>query len=177
MGEMKNYIMHRSFAENWAKVRGVPCPWPKEIALIDSGRRVTFAELKAQRVERQTRHLRKVEAVEAPVRHAAYVWVFYQPGLFGFAYMGWWLYIRALTYDWAFSFRSFEAGLTTLDIMRQFPCGVLPLEQNFEQWKPAFAKAHWRPGRFPKQGLLPGWVECKYAGGWPQRFTPKEGSL
>ena len=162
---MSNYIMHRSFADFMG------FNWPKEIAFVENGKRVTWAQLKAERVERQRKHLREVEATRCPVRHAAYVWVFYQPGIFGFAFMGWWLYVRTATQSWGFSFRSFENGITTLDIMRQFPCGVLPATENFEQWKMAFAKEHWRPGRFKKQGLLPVWIESDYEGGWPQKIT------
>lgn len=160
--------MHRSFAEHMG------LKWPKEVAFIQDGKRVSWAEVKSIRIDRQARHLREVTRWEGSVRHAAFVWVFYQPGLFGFAYMGWWLYLRTLHHDWKFDLRLARQGLSALDIMRRFPCGVLPMEENFEAWKTAFATQNSRPGRFRKQGLLPVWVTCNFEGGWPQVIQPRD---
>src|SRR3954465_1614118 len=122
--------MMRSFADNMG------FNWPKDIAYVENGKAVTYAQLKAAKSARQARHLSEIMA-DGPVRQAAYLWVFYQPGLFGFAYAGWWLAIRTLRHDWTFSFRHWERedDLTTIKVMRQFPCGVLPVKENFEIWK------------------------------------------
>jgi hypothetical protein len=148
--------------------------WPKEIACIINGERVTYAELKKAKSERQRRRLQSIlENVES-VRHAAYVWVFYQPGLFGFAYQGYWLAIRTLKHCWTFEFRHEPTGdrVKTIDVMAMFPCGCLPLVENFEKWKERFVKRYRRPGRFSKQGLVAVWIECDYEGGWPVRIEP-----
>lgn len=167
---MSCYVMKRSFADFMG------FKWPKDLACIVNGERITYAQLKAERIERQRKRLRSIENAPMPVRHAAYAWVFYQPGLFGFAFMGYWLAIRTLHHTWTFSFRGTElaGGLKTVDIMRMFPCGILPLSENFEKWKELFVKRHSRPGRFRKQGMIMGWVECEYEGRWPIKFTPIE---
>ena len=72
---------------------------PRGVKFCINGEMVTYAQLKSERVERQREHLREVEAIETPIRRAAYLWTFYQPGLFGFAYMGWWAYLRICGHD------------------------------------------------------------------------------
>jgi hypothetical protein len=111
-----------------------------------------------------------------PRRRVAFLWTFYQPGLFGFAYMGWWAYIRTLHQDWKLDKPSeWETrGNFTLGLMQQFPLGLLPLPENFDRWMEEFGKEYARPGRFKKQGLMLGWVECG-SNGWPERFTPAGG--
>lgn len=158
--------MERSFAE----VMGFD--WPKDLACVVNGERITYLQIKERKIMKQRKHLEKVLRHDGPVRHAAYVWVFYQPGLLGFAYQGYWLSIWTLRHTWTFRFRLDEmvSGLSTIDVMRMFPCGYLPLIENFEYWKEAFVRKYLRPGRFKKQGLVMGWVECDYEGGWPQRF-------
>lgn len=157
--------MNRSFADHmgWR--------WPKDLACIVNGERITWAQLKAAKIERQKERLRRILEVPHAVRQAAYIWVFYQPGLFGFAYQGYWLAIRTLNHTWTFNFRDHMNGLQPIDIMKMIPCGVLPLEENFEKWKEAFVKKYCRPGRFKRQGMIPGWVECEADGLWPDKFT------
>jgi hypothetical protein len=167
-----NYIMHRSFAETM----GVK--WPKEIAFVENGKPVTYAQLLTERKKRQAEHLSRVLDIQPPRRIAAYVWVFLCPGIGGFAFYGYWLYIRALGKDWWIDgrswFRESEHGRNfTLDLMGQFPCGLLPIFENFDRWKEAFAKTYSRPGRFKKQGLVLGWVELG-SNGWPVSFTPAQ---
>src|ERR1043166_9238042 len=159
-GRTMSSIMNRSFADRMG------FNWPKHIACVVSNHRlyktyVTFDQLLEERKQKQRRHLAELLAVN-PKRQAAFLWTFYQPGLFGFAYMGWWAYIRTLNKDWKLDEpREWELhGNFTLDLMRQFPCGLLPLPENFELWKEAFGETYSRPGRFEKQGLALGWVEC-----------------
>lgn len=137
--------------------------WPKGVAYFISGyggmEAVTYTQLKAARVEKQRKHF-EVMMQPAGYRHAAYLWTFYQPGLFGFAYMGWWAYLWTIKDSWQLSVRDCLSIPLALQVMRQLPCGVLPIPENFEQWKEAFGKTYCRPGRFKRQGLVPGWVEC-----------------
>jgi len=136
---------------------------------------VTYAQLKAERIKRQREHLRQVETVETPVRRAAYLWTFYQPGLFGFAYMGWWAYLRILGQRDDHKLRWDIVGSEdqlALRCMELFPCGVLPMRENFDLWKEEFGREYRRPGRFKDQGLVPIWVTLR-SHGWPQLEVEK----
>ena len=131
---------------------------------------VTYAQLKVARMKRQAEHLRQVLTIETPVRRAAYLWTFYQPGLFGFAYMGWWAYLRICGQRDDHQLRLDIVGSEdqlVLRCMELFPCGILPILDNFDLWKEAFGSQYRRPGRFAKQGLVPIWVILR-SHGWPQ---------
>ena len=143
-------IMMRSFADRFGR------KWPREWAMIVDHKPVTWADIHRKRAERDKRNIARKREPRTQ-RHAAYIWVFYQPGLFGFAYMGWWLYIRTVNESYAVDFRGLNSDLA-LKIMRLVPCGILPAIENFEQWKEAFATEYHRPGRFKQQGLLAGWA-------------------
>ncbi len=157
-------IIMRSFAERM----GVH--WPQEIALLEDGKPVTWADIHKARTKHQNKRLWWKREYGVNQKRAAYIWVFYQPGLFGFAYAGWHLYIRTLNNSWWIRHNHYDDTLM-LDIMRRFPCGIIPVRENFNQWKEAFAKTYSRPGRFKKQGLVLGWVEFA-SNGWPETFTP-----
>jgi hypothetical protein len=166
---MPNYVMTRSFADCMG------FKWPKDVACIVDGRRITYTELKAKKAEETRKRLRQIERPET-VRHAAHVWVYYQPGLFGFCYQGTWLSLRTLKDCWTFEFRGsdYARGTTAIDIMRLFPCGILPTMDNFEIWKEAFIKRYRKPGRFKRQGMVPVWAEYEYDGGRPMRVERME---
>lgn len=140
-------------------------PWPKDLAYIINGERVTFAMLREARIQRQAEHLIRKLADRGPVRQAAHIWVFFVPGTI---YGGWHLYLRTLKHSW---WLKRPEGIA-LDIMAAFPCGILPLPENFYEWKKAFAATYSadRDGR--QQGIIHGWVECDSEGGRPRRFTP-----
>jgi hypothetical protein len=150
-------IMHRSFAE----YMGIN--WPKEIACFVNEKAVTFAQLRAEQKERQSKRLQDIQRSFEPVHQAAFIWVFFVPGAI---YGGWHLYVWTLKHSWWLK----RPEGVALDIMRAFPAGVLPAPENFYQWKAAFAKQYSRPGRFKKQGLIPVWIECVYDGGFPCRL-------
>lgn len=163
-GRTVTSIMNRSFAEHM----GVH--WPKHIAQLVDGKPVTFAELLDRKREWQAERLRrKLFNWNAQETRAAYLWTFYQPGLFGFAYMGWWAYIRTLNNSYKISPRDIGRPFA-LSVMSQFPCGVLPLPENFRQWAEAFGQTYSRPGRFEKQGLVLGWIHLHR--GDPEQFVP-----
>ena len=134
---------------------------PKGVAYaINDGRNglrfVTYADLLKARIERQAAHLRTI--LDSPrTRWAGFVWTFWTPGLWGFAYRGWWAYIRTIEGDTALNFRGLDTGLIQ-QAMAMFPCGILPVPQNLDLWMEAFAKEHSHPGRFKKQGLAPVWI-------------------
>lgn len=142
-------IMYRSFADNQG------FNWPPEIAYTVNGKPVTYAEVKAQKVAEQKKRLEFILDNEYGVikRKAAQVWVFKVAGPF---YSGWHLYLRTLKDRWGIK----KTDEIALKIMTLFPCGFLPLRENFEQWKIAFAKTYARPTKiWPKQGLVNVWVD------------------
>ncbi len=105
---------------------------PKGVAYgIGNGRNgvkfVTYADLLEARKAKQARHLRWVESVPC-ARRAGFVWTFWTPGLGGFAFRGWWAYIRTLDGDTALNFRGLETELIS-QAMCMFPCGVLPVPE------------------------------------------------
>ena len=147
--------MTRSFA------RHMGFNWPREVACIVNGVPVTFAEIRANRIANQRRHLERVLSCSASTRRAAHVWVFYNPG---WLYGGWHLYIRTLKDRWWIS----TCDDMALRLMAMFPCGLLPMRDNFGAWKQAFAKAYAR-GKKGKQGMVAIWVDAEQ-GCWPKRF-------
>ena len=134
---------------------------PKGVAYaIGEGRNglqmVTHADLKKARIEKQKAHLKSVLSTQ-PLRRAGFVWTFWTPGLAGFAFRGWWAYLRTLEGDTALNFRGMQTELIS-KVMGMFPCGILPSVENLDLWMEAFATEHSHPGRFKKQGLALVWV-------------------
>jgi hypothetical protein len=129
--------------------------WPAEIAYKIDGRTVTYADMKADRIVKQKEHLQKILAIGGPVRRAAYVWTFFNPH---FPYSGWHLYLRTIEDSWWIR----TCDSLAINIMQMFPCGLLPIPDNFYAWKEAFAKDHARPSsRRTKQGMVFGWVDVE----------------
>lgn len=96
-----------------------------------------------------------------PVLKPCIVWVFYNSG---FPFGGWWIYIRTLKKYFGINFRG-ENDLNLVEkIMRLFPCGVLPVFENFRQWAERFSKMYPTKsfGGRKKQGLK--YCVCKIDG-------------
>ena len=133
---------------------------------------VTFADIKAERIAKQRRHLNRVLATTSTQRRACLIWTFFVPGVI---YGGWHLYIRTIEESlWLhprLGARDLSEGLT-LDIMRMFPCRFLPILQNFEAWKEAFARQHTygrkRGGKV--QGIVFGWTDLQAGDPCPRNF-------
>ena len=144
---------------------------PRGVSCCINGEMISYAQLKAERVKRQREHLERVLAADWPVRRAAFLWTFYQPGLFGFAYAGWWAYLRIVGQEDVQLRWDIIGGRSVLlrQCMEAFPCGVFPIRENFDLWKKAFGLQYRRPGRFKDQGLVPIWVILR-----PHGFPPIE---
>lgn len=154
-------VMHRSFAE------AMGFEWPRELAAIVNGERVTWADVRAGKIERQRKRLAQILRIDQPCRQAAHVWVFNNPQ--DFPYGGWWCYIRTLRNAWCIR----QDDSLAAEIMAMFPCGLLPLRENFRAWQQEFARTYARPGR-RKQGMVAGWVEVNNYGHKPERFIGVE---
>ena len=94
-------------------------------------------------------------------RRPLYVWVFWCPGAFGFAYRGWWLYLigRGISTS-----KYFERSTMCSTIMSLFPIVEPNLfgPPDIEQWKAEFVRRYQRGLWCGKpQGKAPIWVEVK----------------
>ncbi len=77
-------------------------------------------------------------------------------------------YIRTLKDKWGLR----ENNVLTLQLMEQFPCGMLPLRENFYAWLKVFGETYSRNRNGRKQGVVSGWVEVDRYGHRPERFYP-----
>ena len=149
------FLMTRSAADFWG------LHWPPEVAsCVGNGRErryVTWDEVMESRRCRQAERLAEKYRVEPPRIQPCYVWVFFVPPPL---YAGWWCYVRTLRECRGVNFPGFMPGLAT-SIMREFPCGLLPVIENFDKWMPAFAKAYPRPktGDLRRAGSRVGWLQ------------------
>jgi len=121
---------------------------------------VTYAEIRRNRIANQAERLNRITALDTPCRQAAYIWVFFVPGVI---YGGWHLYLRTLRESFWIG-RDFGTSRWNhyndlcQSIIEQVPCGVLPVADNFERWKIAFSEQFRRPGK-RKQGICFGWAD------------------
>jgi len=140
--------------------------WTKT-AYIVNGQPISYAELKANRIAKQKRRQSLILDDDIPLRRAAHIWTFYVRGPF---YGGWHLYIRTLKDQWWIRGKDGDDWVLIDQIMQQFPCGLLPIRENFYAWKKAFAKRYRRGHRRRKQGMVAIWIDT--AG--HRRPMPKE---
>ena len=114
---------------------------------------------KRETMENNLRLKREDGVVE---RKALYVWVFWCPGVDGFFYRGWWLYLIGKDYE---SDKYLERHTKIISqLMELFPLvepGMFD-GPDIEQWKKKFAKQYQRGIRSGKpQGKAPVWAEMK----------------
>jgi hypothetical protein len=148
--------------------------WPKTLAYIVNGEHVTWAALKATRIKKQKEHLRHILDIDGTRRCPCMLWTFFVPGEI---YGGWHLYLRTL-HNSAWIRPRFSPGESdgelALKLMEDFPCGFLPIPQNFYHWKEAFARTYpfkYKRGGKP-QGILFGWTDLRYTKDYPRNFIP-----
>jgi hypothetical protein len=81
-----------------------------------------------------------------------YIWVFNNDS---FLFSGWYLYIKTLKDDYALNFRQNRDELLR-KVMPLYPCGVIPMKENFDIWAKAFSRIYPHKGfkRTKNQGLL-----------------------
>jgi len=122
----------------------------------------TKADVLRERRKRMEYHLWFKREYGVIQRRPLYVWVFWCPGFFGFAYRGWWLYLigRGIS-----SSKYLEKGKKTVArLMELFPLVEPNLfgPPDLEKWKSEFVKRYKR-GRWcgKPQGKAPVWAEIK----------------
>lgn len=143
-------IMHRDAARRWWKI-----DVPREVVHYwhDSGSYFpecppkwnvrTWQDVHAERTAKQnSRVSHKIREGTRSIK-PAFIWVFHNNTNF---FAGWYLYIKTLKDDKAINFR--ETNYAVMEkAMSLFPCGYIPLKQNFKSWMRAFAK------QFPHVGF------------------------
>lgn len=143
-------VMSRSGAKFWLGV-----DLKKEVAYLyktyshSEWEEVTYKHLLEKKINNQLLELERKRI--APVTKPCFIWVFYNNSwIMG----GWYIYIKTLKEDYALNFRNHQSDIIC-KAMNMFPCGVLPLEENFEAWCENFAKQFNRTGfnRKRKQGI------------------------
>lgn len=153
-------IMTREGAKSWWGV-----DLPREIAYLyhlgsncfgepPKWEKVTYREILKKKTDHQLSNLnfkRRSEVVKP-----GFVWVFYNTPLMNMFFGGWYIYIKTLKNDYAISFRHERNNDLIQKAMKLFPCGIVPLIENFERWAINFAKQypHKGMGRIKKQGLI-----------------------
>ncbi len=93
-------------------------------------------------------------------RVAGFIWVFYNKGwIFG----GWYLYVKTLKRDFSISFgRDGDFNRKLIQkVMGLYPCGVIPMIDNFDEWSKRFATQFKRPSfkRKDKCALVRCWCD------------------
>ena len=68
-----------------------------------------------------------------------YVWVFYNES---WIYGGWWIYIKTLKDDFAINFKHQRNDKLIIKAMKMFPCGIIPIIENFDKWAELFSKEY-----------------------------------
>lgn len=124
----------------------------------------TKADLLQERRERMESHLWQKREYGVIHIQPLYVWVFWCPGVFGFAYRGWWTYIigRGVEHGGKYS----TGSSLILQAMELFPIIEPKLfEEDWQQsesWMKEFAKRYQRGYWCGKpQGKAPIWAEVQ----------------
>lgn len=148
--------MNRSAALFWWKEE-----LPKDVAYLwknhsfEPWRKKLYSEILAEKVARQNRILESKR--DCPKIKPAFIHVFYNNTTF---FGGWWIYIITLKKHYSINFRNQNNPAMVLKAMELFPCGVLPINDNFNTWANAFANTYSHIGfkRKKAQGLVKCWV-------------------
>ena len=131
----RSMTMHRSFADHMG------FNWPKDMAMIRHGKKVTYAQLKEEKAEEQRSHLQAILMNDNPVIRPCFICAFKNKG---FPFDGWWLCVYTLKNSWTLDFRVYREELI-LKIMKEYPLGYLPIDEKLDQWEAAFAKTYHYP--------------------------------
>ena len=150
--------------------RGFLSGYPPDVVAVvsrgDGWRTITKSDILRNKRERQQRDIERKRLCFDPIVKPCLIWTFYNDTPF---YGGWWLYIRALKREWGVNFRGYVAhdrDRLITNIMRLYPCGLLPIMENFGLWMSAFAEAYHHPtaDRPNRQGMATAWAKISYNG-------------
>lgn len=111
---------------------------PKVVGSINGVVITSETILEAKR-ERQRTHLKDLLRDKANVVKPGFVWTFFNPAIF--PYHGWWLYVITHKGSWCIDERH-DRNNIALQVMRLYPCGLLPMTENLRAWKEEFARIY-----------------------------------
>lgn len=136
-------IMTRSAYEFWSGKKAPPEVHSFEKNNLGQWTTTTWQDVFKKRKEKQDKSLSfKRDLYEKKI--PCYVWVFHNGNQFLFG--GWYVYVVTKNKEFALNFKPhLNYKDILLDIMKLFPCGVLPMHENFELWCEAFCS------QFPKK--------------------------
>lgn len=145
----------KSVRINISGPRGLLANYSDDVIFVINGLPITKTDILNVKRERQARQLALKRRTYEPITRPCFVWTFWTNGLgeTGF-FRGWWLYIKTLHESWIIDPR-YRTDLT-LKVMRLYPCGYLPMIENFNPWKAAFAATYPYPTkkRPDRQGMV-----------------------
>lgn len=134
--------------------RGFLSNCPPDVVAIINGQPITRTDILRGKQERQARRLAQNRQSFEDVFKPGFVWVFDNGPIF--PYGGKWLYVRTLKHKW-----QIRDDRTRLLIMSAFPCGLLPMIENYKLWQQTFINFYHRPDSRP-QGLAVCWIKLNY---------------
>jgi len=137
--------------------RGFLSNYPPDVIAVINGQPITRADILRGKQERQARQLARKRQPFDYIIKPAFVWVFDNGPII--PYGGKWLYLRTLKQEY-----QIRDSRTRLQIMSVFPCGLLPMIENYEIWKQAFISYYCRPDHRRPQGLAICHVRLSYNG-------------
>ena len=136
--------------------RGFLFNYPPDVVYVVNGHPVTRADILTAKRERQRRELEWKRRNREPVIKPCFIWTFYNDS---WIYGGWWLYVRTLKES--YQLRTDLEHCLILRIMQLFPCGHLPMLENYNLWKADFARTYHYPitHRPDKNGMAIAWAQ------------------
>lgn len=162
---------HFNFKEMASHPRGFLANWSPDVVYVVNGHPVTRDDILDAKRARQKRILDDKLRQCDPLIKPCFIRTFHNDS---WVYSGWWLYIETRQAGWPVGLdlrrRISDPKLNyndlTLRIMRFYPCGLLPISENFTLWKAAFAKIfHYPTAKRPKNnGLVKAWAKVSLAG-------------
>lgn len=163
--------INRRALETWnPQIRRGEIKLPPELACVSDGKVFTWDEVIQSRRERQKEILEQKRSSYGQIqKKPLYVWVFWCPGVGGFAFRGWWTYVVGVGREYhGGGYKGELAGHLLDDVTRLFPVAGQTLFswkygwREREKWMKGFIKRYRRGtwcGR--PQGKAPIWVEVK----------------
>ena len=150
----------------WDVDRIKPLIWPEDAVSAyrdhpyDPWKFVTKLDVK-QRRQREAKEVLWYKRNDGVIkRRAAYVWVFWCPGISGIFFRGWYIYVIGNGFDWSGKLSS-KLGKRILELF-PFVEPVLFGTPNEKKWMGGFVK-RFKKGKWGGrwQGKTPVWVEVK----------------
>jgi hypothetical protein len=138
--------------------------WQDDVVCVINGHRITKSDILENKRRRQARRLAAIRACDEPLIKPCFVWVFYNQY---WIYHGWWLYVKTLKHSWEISERKAWNSMKFVPkIMQMFPCGYLPIIENYGRWRETFAESYHYPTRKrpEKQGMAIAWAKVGAGG-------------